>query len=102
MYTHTVIIIRPDTTNDFYYNVNGTLSDPIYISLANQAKADGRIISEEMTISSDGLTLERKVIWDSEQSFTDFLNQWLIHNPNYRAELQEYSGSVGHYAMLIA
>jgi hypothetical protein len=102
MYTHIVIIIRPDTTNDFYYNVNGTLNDPVYISLANQAKADGRIISEEMTISSDGLTLERKVIWDSEQSFTDFLNQWLIHNPNYRAELQEYSGSVGHHAMLIA
>ena len=101
MYTHQVVIIRQDTTNDFYYNVNGTLNDPVYVSLANQAKVDGIIISEEMNISTDELTLERKVVWDSEQSFTDFFNQWLVYRPNYRAELQTYSKSVDHHAMLI-
>ena len=101
MYTHQVVIIRQDTTNDFYYNVNGTLTSPTYVDLANQAKATGKMISEEMTISTDGLILERKVVWDNEQSFTDFLNQWLIYSPDYRTELQEYSRSVGHHAMLV-
>ena len=101
MYTHQVVIIRQDTTHDFYYNVNGTLTNPTYVDLANQAKATGKMISEEMTISTDGLILERKVVWDNEQSFTDFLNQWLIYSPDYRTELQEYSRSVGHHAMLV-
>jgi len=48
-----------------------------------------------------GMILERKVVWDSKQSFTDFLDQWLTYYPNYKAELKAYNDSVDHYAMLI-
>jgi len=101
MFTHKVVIIRPDATNDFYYSVAGVLDDPFYINLATQAKADGKMISEELTVTSDNLMLERTVVWDSEQSFNDFLDQWLTHRPNHRTEFQTYSKSVGHYAMLV-
>lgn len=101
MYTHKVVIIRPDTTNDFYYNVAGVLDDPVYADLAAQAKADGKMISEDLVVASDGLMLERTVVWDSQQSFDDFLDQWLVHRPNHRTEFQTYSQSVGHYAMLV-
>jgi hypothetical protein len=101
MYTHQVVIIRQDTTHDFYYNVNGTLTNSTYVNLTTQAKADGKMISEEMTISDDGMILERRVVWDSKQSFTDFLDQWLTYYPNYKAELKAYNDSVDHYAMLI-
>lgn len=101
MFIHKVVIIRPDATHDFYYNVSGVLNDPHYLNLANQAKADGKMISEELTISEDQTMLERTVQWDSEQSFTDFFNQWLIYSPNYKTELQTYNQSVDHYAMLV-
>lgn len=101
MYTHKVVIIRPDTTNDFYYNVAGVLDDPVYLELAAQAKTDGKMISENLVVASDGLMLERTVVWDSQQSFDDFLSQWLAHKPNHRTEFQTYSQSVGHYAMLV-
>jgi hypothetical protein len=100
MYTHKVVIVRSDTSNPFYYDVAGVLNDPFYINLSEQAKTDGKMISENLTVSSDGLILERTVVWDSEQSFTDFLNQWLAHSPNHRTAFQTYSQSVGHYAML--
>jgi hypothetical protein len=102
MYTHQVVIIRQNTDHDFYYNVNGTLTDPVYVSLANQAKAEGKMISEEVNLSGDGLVLERKVVWDSEESFTNFFAEWKIQKPDYNAEFLAYNQSVGHHAMLIA
>jgi uncharacterized protein YueI len=101
MYTHQVVIIRQNTDHDFYYNVNGTLADPVYIDLANQAKAEGKMISEEMNLSDDGLILERKVVWDSEESFTNFFAEWKIQKPDYNTKFLEYNQSVDHTAMLV-
>lgn len=99
MYTHQVIIIRPDTTNEFYYYVNDVLNDSFYISLSAQAKTDGKILSEDLVISDDELILERTVVWDSKESFDDFLEQWLIYKPNHKSDFQTYSQSVGHIAL---
>ena len=102
MFIHKVVIIRPDTTHDFYYNVSGVLNDPYYISLANQAKLDGKMLSEELTISDDQCILERTVQWDSAESFNEFFAAWLIHAPNHKSDLQNYSMSVDHVAMLVS
>ena len=101
MFVHTVVIIRSDTAHDFYYNVSGILNDPYYLEISSQAKADGKMISEELTISEDQLMLERKVRWDSEESFNEFLNLWMTYDPDHKTKFQNYSNSVGHSAMLM-
>jgi hypothetical protein len=101
MFKHTVIIIRPDESNPFFYDYDNTLSKVEYINMTDIAKSEGKILEENYVISSDSLILQRSVIWDTEQSFIDFVSKWDSLFPTHRSDLQAYSEKHGHYAMLM-
>lgn len=101
MFTHKVVIFRPDTSSDFYYNAVGTFQDPTYVALMATAKDQGSLISEDVSVSSDGLTLERTVVWDTEQSFDQFLTSWLAYQPSYYTDFQTYCAAHNHHASLL-
>jgi len=101
MFIHRVITVRVDTTHDFYYNAFGILQSPLYISLTDKAKESGKIINDNLIISSDLLTLERTVTWDSKDSFHTFFAEWCNHYPNYTEEMAAYNLEKGHISRLM-
>jgi hypothetical protein len=100
MFMHTVIIIRPNTDDPFYYEYAGTFSKLEYIELSSRFKSEGRLLSEEYKISDNNLILERSATWNSQQSYQDFLDEWEALYPTHRRDLQSYSTDRGHVAML--
>jgi hypothetical protein len=101
MFKHTVIIIRPDASNPFFYDYDNTLSKLEYINMTDIAKSEGKLLEENYVISPDSLILQRTVIWDTEQSFIDFVSKWDSLFPTHRSDLQAYSENHGHYAVLM-
>ena len=101
MYTHRVIIMRNTLEDEFFYMAKNILEDPDYINMSTIAKNNGKMISDEINITSDGLVLERTVTWDSVESFDEFLNQWLTIKPNYKIEMEQYNTEHNHTAVLI-
>lgn len=101
MFKHKVIITRSDTSNPFFYDYDNILSKPEYINMRDIAKAEGKLLEENHVISSDGLILERNVIWDNEQSFNEFMLEWETLFPTYRADLRAHNENHGHLAVFI-
>lgn len=101
MFTHRVLIIRGDTDIPFFYNVDTVLQDPTYLQMTETAKSNGSLISENMNISEDNLTLERVVVWDSVESFEAFKTAWYSYRPDYYDTMLNYSNINGHMCMVI-
>lgn len=101
MFIHHVTIIRPDTSSDFFYSAMNVLSNPAYIAMVDTAVQDGKILNQSLVVSEDDLTLEREITWDTEESFNDFLAEYVANVfPNYSDDFDVYNNIHSHLAFL--
>ncbi len=101
MFTHTVTIVRPDTSAAFFYDAEGILSNGAYQAMIATAQAQGKILSETFTVSPDQLTLVRQMTWDTVQSFNDFFAAYKANvHPNYEVDFSNYNLIHSHVAQL--
>lgn len=101
MFTHRVLITRENTSIPFFYHVDNVLRDPVYLHMVENAKSTGSLISENLSISEDNLTLERVVVWNSVESFEEFKLAWYSYRPDYHEVLQNYASENSHICMII-
>jgi hypothetical protein len=66
MYKITTIHTRPNTTTPFYRR------DADVAALSTEARLNGKLLSEESSLSEDKLTVTYIGVWDSFQSFDVF------------------------------
>jgi len=96
MFEHTVVLIRPDTTEPFFYDKFGILTATFYVNLLEECKARGEVISDEITLSPDNLVLEKKIVWAEKTKFDTFYDAYLLEYPDYRDIFKAYNDSVNH------
>lgn len=102
MFTHTVIIVRPDTSAPFFYDAYNIFNSPSYVSMTEAAQNEGKILSMSTVISEDQLTLTRSVTWDSAESFTAFFDEYKTQvMPNYEAGFDYHNNQHSHVATLV-
>lgn len=101
MFTHKVLIIRDNTNIPFFYEVDNVLQDPVYLQMVETAKGTGSLISENISITEDNLTLERVVVWDSVESFEEFKITWYSYRPDYYETMLNYSNEHGQICLVI-
>lgn len=94
MYTHKVTIVRPDKTNPFFYH--DLYNDGTYALYSQKYKDEGRLISESMEESADGLSLTRTLVFSDKASYEEMLTGWASQNPFYTKRFIQYVQQVRH------
>jgi hypothetical protein len=72
MFKITTVHTRPDATTPFYRR-----GDDV-IELATDAKLNGKLLSEESTLSEDKLSVTYTAVWDNFASFDTFSKEQIV------------------------
>jgi len=101
MYSHKVVLYRNNTIYNFFYDEFNILNDPFYIDLISKYKLNGSIISENQNVSEDELVFEKTIIWNTQESFESFYNEYIAQYPDYRDKFDKYNKNVEHIGIFL-
>ena len=87
MFKITTVHTRTDTTTPFYRR------DAAVIAIATDAKLNGKLLSEESSLSDDKLSVTYTAVWDNFASFDAFSNEPVVLA--FRDAKTEHNRTVG-------
>lgn len=93
MFKVIVEVTRPDQTFPFYVLAEGFFEKEIEMGMLRKAPG---FVDHVYQISNDELTFTRTTTWENEDSYYNFLYQWLDAKPEYVIDYSNYNSDHNH------
>jgi hypothetical protein len=94
MYTHKVTLVRPNTSAPFYYD--SLLTTQEYLDFKQNYISKELWVSENVSVSEDGLTFTRIVEFISKAAYDKVMTEWSASHSFYVKQFNEYAITNNH------